>query len=102
MVQFRITSKLDGTFPRVPMHNVDGETTRPYRRICFGEAPCLLERTDLIQAESAPAFVRLVTEWTSDLEVPDVPHRRQVTEMLALEEFGGPFVNERGIWGAAK
>ena len=84
------------------MHNVDGETTRPYRRVSFSEAPRLLERTDLIQAESAPAFVRLVTEWTSDLEVPDVPHRRQVTEMLALEEFGGLFVNERGIWGAAK
>jgi hypothetical protein len=66
------------------MQYVDDESARAYRRICFGKASRLVERTDLIDAQPTPTLVRLIPERTGHLQVSSVSHGRKVTKMLSL------------------
>lgn len=86
----------------IPVHHVDGESSRPHGGVRFGKSSCLVKRSNLVQTDAAPTLVGLIVERSGDPEIPRFFHRGEMTEVLTLKEFGRRIINRRKIRRASK
>jgi hypothetical protein len=56
----------------------------------------------LVKTDAAPTLIGLVFERSRNLEISRFPHCGEMSEMLALEEFGRGVVDEGSVRGSTK